>query len=467
MADEDPGRDLPQRVRGAARPGPAARSPSPSPVLSEELRQRIRAAVTAERSGASAQPDEAPAGEATSPEPLRPARPWRAQRERPIRPESRAWPETPGKPETPGRSDTPAVSEPPVRPARAANAGPIAEDEITEWLATTAKPPSEVKPPSPVKSPSSVRPRAAGQFPVDSPHPPGRSRSRARQAARLVAVVLIIGVLAAAAVRYLGRSPADSRASAAAARHAAKVRAAAASWVVQQVSRDVRVSCDSAMCAALRAHGFPSDDLLVLGSASQIPVTSAVVVETPAVLSLFGTSLAAAWAPAVLASFGSGPSLVAVRVIAPNGAAAYQTRLRTDLADRKTAGAALLGDKQISVPSLASEQLTAGAVDSRLLEALVFIAGHQPISIVQFGNPGPGASADLPLRYVDLAERDPASHLSSAAYATSVRAYLSTADTRFRPARMMTVTLADGQAVLRIEVTAPSPLGVFGAPPAP
>jgi hypothetical protein len=95
------------------------------------------------------------------------------------------------------------------------------------------------------------------------------------------------------------------------------------------------------------------------------------------------------------------------------------------------------------------------------------VAGHQPISIVQFGNPGPGASADLPLRYVDLAERDPAGHFSSATYIRSLRAYLSTAEVTFRPASMATVVLVDGQAVLRIEVTAPSPLGVFGPPSSP
>jgi type II secretory pathway pseudopilin PulG len=447
MADEEPGRELPQRVRGTARSGPAARTSSPSPVLSEELRQRIRAAVTAERSGAVAKPDEAPGGEATSSGPARSVRP-----------------------------ETPAVSEPPVRPARAANAGPVPEDEITEWLSTTIKQPSEVKPASGGKPASGepasgikpeppVRPGAAGQFPADSPRHPGRSR--ARRAAGLVAVVLVIGVLAAGAVRYLGRSQADSRASAAAAREAAKARAAAASWVAQQVSRDVRVSCDPAMCATLKARGFPPSELLVLGPASEVPRSSAVVVETSTVLSLFGSSLATAWAPVVLASFGSGPSLVTVRVVAPNGAAAYQTRLGTDLADRKTAGAALLHDKQISVPALASGQLAAGAVDSRLLEALVFVAGHQSISIVQFGNPGPGASADLPLRYVDLAERDPAGHLSPATYVRSLRAYLSTADVTFRPASMATVVLVDGQAVLRIEVTAPSPLGVFGPPSSP
>jgi hypothetical protein len=351
------------------------------------------------------------------------------------------------------------VSEPSAPPARAANAGPIAEDEITEWLGTTAKPPSEVRLPPEVKPPSARKAPVAGPVPA-GPAPPA-GRPRIRRVARRVAVVVVIGVLAVAGVRYFGLSPAARPPSAAAVRQAAAARAAAATWVAQQVSRDVKVSCDPAMCAALRAHGFPSGELLALGSTSEVPVSSAVVVETPAVLSLFGSSLASAWAPAVLASFGSGPSLVTVRVIAPNGTAAYQTKLSTDLADRKTAGTVLLNAPQISVPALAGGQLTAGAVDSRLLEALVFVAGHQPIRIVQFGDPGPGASADVPLRYVDLAERDPTRHLSSAAYVRSLRAYLSTADVRFRPAIVTTAVLGDGQHVLRVEVTAPSPFGVF------
>jgi len=440
MADENPGRELPQRVRGAARAAAPVRAPS-APVLSEELRQRMRAAVTAERSGAAAE-QEVPAGEATGP-----AAP------------DRLGPARPG---------------PPARPPRAANAGPMAEDEITEWLGTPAKPPSPVKPRSPAKprSPSGVKfpppawSGAADRPQADSPRLAGRSR--ARQAARFTAIALIIGVLAVATVRLLGRSSAsDPARTAAAARQAAKARTAAAIWVAEQVSRDVRVSCDPAMCAALRARGFPSRELLVLGPDSQAPASSAVVIETPAVLSLFGSSLATAWAPAVLASFGSGPSLVTVRVIAPNGAAAYQAKASTDLADRKTAGAALLNDSQISVPAQARGQLTAGAVDSRLLEVLVFVAGHQPISIVQFGNPGPRASAGVPLRYVDLAERDRTGHLSSAAYVRSVRGFLSTADAAFRPASMATVVLADGRAVLRVEVTAPSPVGVFGSPSSP
>jgi hypothetical protein len=191
------------------------------------------------------------------------------------------------------------------------------------------------------------------------------------------------------------------------------------------------------------------------------------VIETPDVLSMFGSSLAKAWAPAVLASFGSGPSLVTVRVIASSGAAAYQTRLSADLADRKAAGAALLDDPQISVTPRASRQLTAGAVDSRLLLALAALAGHQPISIVQFGNPGPGASRSVPLRYADLDEGDRGRRLPFAAYVRAVRAYLGTLTATLRPASMMTEAPADGQAVLRVEFAAPSPLGVFAASSTP
>jgi len=215
------------------------------------------------------------------------------------------------------------------------------------------------------------------------------------------------------------------------------------------------------MCAALEARGFPSRDLLMLGPVSLDPRHSAVVVETPAVRALFGTSLDMAWAPAVLASFGSGSAGITVRVIASRGAFAYQTALAADLADRKSAGARLLTDRRITVPAFAREQLTAGLVDLRLLSALTALSRHQPVSLVGFGNAGPGADAGVPLRYADLSETGQATH---AAFVRSVRAYLSRLNTRFRPVRTVPVVLPDGQAVLRVEFTAPSPLGVSGTP---
>jgi hypothetical protein len=218
------------------------------------------------------------------------------------------------------------------------------------------------------------------------------------------------------------------------------------------------------MCAALKAHGFPAGKLVMLGPASPDPVPSDVVVQTAAVRALFGSSLATGWAPAVLASFGSGPGAITVRVVAAHGAAAYQASLRADLAGRKRSGTALLHQSRITVSATARRQLASGQVDSRLLAALVALGGHQPVDIIQFGNVGPGASPGVPLRFADLAESVLAAHMDAAAYMRAAWAILSTADPRIRPARGVSGTLRH-QAVLRVEFTAPSPLGTPGPGP--
>jgi hypothetical protein len=330
---------------------------------------------------------------------------------------------------------TGAAAGPAAGPGRITRAGP--GDDVTGWPGSAARPRAAAGPAA------AVRPE------------PGKPRRRA--GARLVALGLataVVGSLAAVAVEHFPRSPA---ASAAVAR-----REAAATWVTGQVSRDVTVSCDAVMCAALKAHGFPAGQLVVLGPASPDPVPSVLVVETAAVRGLFGSHLAIAWAPAVLASFGSGTGAITVRVVAPHGAAAYHTALNADLTARKTSGAALLKYPQITVSATARSQLVAGRVDSRLLLALALLAGREPVDIVRFGNPGPGASPGVPLRFADLAESVPAAHLGRAAYARAVWAVLSGVDARVRPARVVSGPV-QGQAVLRVEFTAPSPLGKSGS----
>ncbi|HEX5298373.1 MAG TPA: hypothetical protein VFW50_15425 [Streptosporangiaceae bacterium] len=339
----------------------------------------------------------------------------------------------------------------PQERVRAANAGPLTEDEVTEWIGTAGKSPEAAPGVAPDAKPESASWLGAGL------------------AALIVIPALVIGSLTVVAVRHFTGTQAPGATAVgheaaihheAAIRHEAAVRGQAAAWVAQQVGRGVAVSCDQVTCAALETRGLPARDLLVLGPHSRDPRSSAVVVETGTVRALFGTSLDRAWAPAVLASFGSGSAGITVRVVASHGAVAYQTALAGDMAAAKAAGARLLADRRITVQTSARSQLTGGLVDLRLLSALTALSRHLPISIVQFGNPGPGPSGDVPLRFVDLSESDRAGHLSSAAYVRTLRAYLNAVDVRFRPARMITV-LADGQAVLRVEVTAPSPLGVF------
>jgi hypothetical protein len=429
MADKGGDRELPQRFHGDTR---AATSPSGSPaapVLSAELRQRLEAAVTAERSVAAARKQDRPAGgEVTTP----------SVRSR----NGLGGTSLPG-PRGGGRAGSADAAQ---ERARAANAGPLTEDEVTEWIGTVGK------------SPEAARSSEA----APDAEPESASWLGARLAALIVIPALVIGSLTVVAVRHFTGTGSPPSA-AAATRHEAMVRGQAAAWVAQQVSRGVAVSCDQVMCAALQARGLPARDLLVLGPISRDPRSSAVVVETGAVRALFGTSLDRAWAPAVLASFGSGSAGITVRVVASHGAVAYQTALAGDMAAAKAAGARLLADRRITVQTSARSQLTGGLVDLRLMSALTALSRHLPVSIVGFGNVGPGGSAGVPLRYADLSPASQAGGPTQAGYARSVRSALSGLDTRVGQARTVPVVLPDGQAVLRVEFTAPSPLQPSGS----
>jgi hypothetical protein len=429
MADQGGDKEPPQRFRGEAR---AATSPSGSPVapvLSAELRHRLETAVTAERSVAAARDQDRPAGgEVTTPS---------------VRggsdPDDTSLPDAHG-----GRAGSADAAQ--ERP-RAANAGPLTEDEITEWIGTAGKSPEAAPGVTPDAEPESASWLGAGL------------------AALIVIPALVIGSLTVVGVRHFTGTRAGSPPSAAPARHEVAIRGQAAAWVAQQVSRGVTVSCDRVMCAALEARGLPARDLLVLGPLSRDPRSSAVVVETDAVRALFGTSLDRAWAPAVLASFGSGSAGITVRVVASHGAVAYQTALADDMAAAKAAGARLLADRRISVQTSARSQLTGGLVDLRLLSVLTALSRHLRVSVMGFGNVGPGVSAGVPLRYADLSPTTPTS--PQAGYARSVRSALSGLDTSIGPVRTVPAVLPGGQAVVRVEFTAPSPLGMSGSQSGP
>jgi hypothetical protein len=410
MAGKERGTELPHRIPGAAWTGPLSPVAPAAPVLSPELRQRMQAAVKAEQAEAAAREQE------------------RAARDRTTEPSQQVPPST----SAAGRETSPVARS-------------LASGTNGERTGAAAEPAARLEPVS--------RARTAPE-PAARPRP-GRPRPRAR--ARLAALglaLIVIGALAAAAAKHFSRPPTAQ----------AAIRALAAAWVAGQVSPQATVSCDAVMCAALKAHGFPAGKLVMLGPTSPDPVPSVLVVETATVRALFGSSLAIGGAPAVLASFGAGPGVITVRVVAPHGAAAYQASLNADLADRKRSGTALLNDSRITVSATARSQLAAGQADSRLLAALALLAGHQPIDIVRFENLGPGASPGVPLRFADLAESVPAAHMGTAAYMRAAWALLSGADPRIRPARAVSGTL-QGQAVLQIQFSAPSPLGTIGRRP--
>jgi hypothetical protein len=254
------------------------------------------------------------------------------------------------------------------------------------------------------------------------------------------------------------RPPAPKPPATAALAAAAGTRQQAAAWIASQVSTAAIVACDPLMCSALQQHGFPAADLAPLTAASPDPLGSGIVVATAAVRSQLGPRLARVYAPLVIASFGSGSSLVQVRVTAIGGAAAYLAAVRADLQSRQVAGRELAGNKDIRAPAAARAELSAGRVDSRLLITLAALAYKYPVQISGFGDAGPGASAGVPLRLVTIV----------APTATDLRQVLAFLRAQRAPLLASIVSHRDGSATaVQVQFSAPSPTGLLGTGASP
>jgi hypothetical protein len=238
----------------------------------------------------------------------------------------------------------------------------------------------------------------------------------------------------------------------------AAARTRAISWILQQVSRAAVVSCDAQVCADLASRGFSSANLLTLGPGSTDPLGSDLVVATAAVRAQYGGRLGTAYAPAIIASFGSGNARIDIRWVFPGGTARYRAVERAALQARKAAGAQLLTNRQVTVSAAARAQLLSGDIDPRLPMLIVAMAAGHPVRIVGFVDQSPGGGPASLLRSVDLATVGRAAHLTRAAYLGWMRAFIDSQRSQYRPAWSQLVTLRTGQAVLRVGYGAPSPL---------
>jgi len=218
------------------------------------------------------------------------------------------------------------------------------------------------------------------------------------------------------------------------------------------------VSCDHQVCMDLVSGGFPASDLLVLGPTSTDPLGSALVIATATIRAQFGPRLASVYAPAVIASFGSGNTRIDIRLVFYGGTATYPAAARAALSSRKEAGAQLLANSQIEVTAPARAQLLSGDVDPQLPMLLAAMADIHPVSIVDFVNQSPGGGPASLLRSVDLATTDAAAHLTPAEYLGWMKAFIGAQTAQYLPEWTQPATLSTGQTVLRIGYGAPSPL---------
>ncbi|HMH94267.1 MAG TPA: hypothetical protein VK586_24690, partial [Streptosporangiaceae bacterium] len=304
----------------------------------------------------------------------------------------------------------------------------------------------------------------------------GRRPGARRRAAVFGSVIIVFaagGLTFALAQRSPAPAPRPARSSAppqlspGAVAAATANRQAAATWVAAQVSHSVVVACDPVMCAALQADGFPAGDLLSVSASANDPLGSAVVVSTTALRNQFGPRLPDVYAPVVLATFGTGQARVDIRVEAPDGGQAYLVTQRADQLARQASGQQLLANKNLRVSAAAGEEIAAGNLDTRLLITLATLAAQvHRVNVIAVGDSGPGASAGVPLRMLEISTLVAPGHPGqNASYLKAVLAFLKAQ----RPPFLASVSVLHqgGDTIVQVEFAAPSPLGLLGARTAP
>jgi len=224
---------------------------------------------------------------------------------------------------------------------------------------------------------------------------------------------------------------------------AAGAQARAAAWITAQVSGNAMVACYAPMCAALQEQGVAAGRLMPLRSAAASPLGASVLVTSRSAAG----QLASRYAPALIASFGSGGTRVEVRAVEPGGVSAYRAALRADIAARGAAGSQLLRNPRIRFTGADAAQLRASEVDTRLLATLATLASQYSFQVTAFGDAAPGAP--LLFREVTIT----GINRSLPAALAMVRAQ----NPPYLPAR---IAIA-GQTGLSIEFAAPSPLGLL------
>jgi hypothetical protein len=360
---------------------------------------------------------------------------------------------------------------PPAAPRPVPSWGTVLLTTIRLWAQRRLHRPAAAGPAR--RRPVPAPPRSAAT--ASAPARPGparpaaaRPRRRWRLGAILALAVLLFagGAVTVALTRGPGSPaprPGPSRAlSSAAIRAAAAARAQAASWITAQAATGAIVACDPQMCADLQRAGVPASRLLVLGRGGAGPLGSDLIVATAAVRAEFGARLTSVYAPVAVAAFGAGSAQAAIRVVAPDGSAAYLSALRTDQAARVSAGQQLLRNQRIHVSAPVRQAMTAGQVDSRLLTVLAGLATMHAVNVLDVGTATPGASPALPLRWADIASAGRLPHHphwpnSIGSLSRFLRAQLAP----YRPASITSIRL-NGRAALRVGFAAPSPLGLLG-----
>jgi len=308
-----------------------------------------------------------------------------------------------------------------------------------------------------------VRRRHAVGFTPRTPRQPRRKwfgepswRLRRLGAWRLVGLLVILAVVGAAATEFADTAFQGTRAAypgnpGPRGAHGTSSQDQAAAWIADQVSSDAVIACYPAMCTVLQQQGVGADRLMPLQAGSVGPIHASVIVMSASTAS----QVTDAYAPALIASFGSGTARVEVRATEPGGAAAYESALKADLAARENAGSELIKNWHIKLTTPDAAELHAGEVDSRLLATLAALATQYSFRITSFSDASPGVQVLFRAATIASSGGKGAAGLAGAA------ALVNEQDPPFLPTHVTIGHLSAGQVALSIEFAAPSPLGLL------
>ena len=139
------------------------------------------------------------------------------------------------------------------------------------------------------------------------------------------------------------------------------------------------------------------------------------------------TKVVGQYAPALIASFGSGGSRIEIRAVAAGGAAAYQSALRADLQARQSAGSQLRRNPRLRFTAVDAGAPGGGEVDSRLLATLAALSSQFTLRVTAFSDSSPGA----PLLFREVTS--PVTGRNGAARLAAALAMVNTQETPYRP----------------------------------
>ena len=121
----------------------------------------------------------------------------------------------------------------------------------------------------------------------------------------------------------------------------------------------------------------------------------------------------------------------------------------------------MLLDSRVARSAAVRQELRGGQVDSRLILTLGEVASQWPVSIVAFGDRGPGASLGIPFRSADLVITNDKAGPPSAGKVDQMSVFVHQLGEFFVGAHIQAVHLARGLDVVRIEFAAPGRFGLL------